>query len=148
MKPGLKPVYSMLYSIYSLVIRIGANSSIGRAWGLWSNGWSKGSVTVETYSRNWIWPRSMFIIGSFWRWNWYSTHINLNDVILCGIYPICKILAKTWHFLFCFGERYSFSPFALTRECALHLRPCEKTRKTYFACGLAGCLQTVCTVPE
>ena len=86
-----------------------------------------GSVPVETYSRNWIWPRSIFIIGSVWRWNWYCTHINLNNVILWGIIPICKIFAKTWHFLFCFGVRYSFWPFALTRECALHLRPCEKT---------------------
>ena len=107
-----------------------------------------GSVPVETYSRNWIWPRSIFIIGSVWRWNWYCTHINLNNVILWGIIPICKIFAKTWHFLFCFGVCYSFWPFALTRECALHLRPCEKTRKTYFAGGLAGFSKTICSVPE
>ena len=108
----------------------------------------QGSIPVETYSRNWIWPRSIFIIGSVWRWNWYCTHINLNNVILWGIIPICKIFAKTWHFLFCFGVCYSFWPFALTRECALHLRPCEKTRKTYFAGGLAGFSKTICTVPE
>ena len=107
-----------------------------------------GSVPVETYSRNWIWSRSIFIIGSVWRWNWYSTHINLYNVILWGIIPICKIFGKTWHFLFCFGVCYSFWPFALTRECALHLRPCEKTRKTYFAGGLAGFSKTICTVPE
>ena len=107
-----------------------------------------GSVPVETYSRNWIWPRSIFIIGSVWRWNWYCTHMNLNNVILWGIIPICKIFAKRWHFLFCFGVCYSFWPFALTRECALHLRPCEKTRKTYFAGGLAGFSKTKRTVPE
>ena len=59
--------------------------------------------------------RSIFIIGSVWRWNWYCTHINFNNVILWGIIPICKIFAKTWHFLFCFGMCYSFWPFALTR---------------------------------
>ena len=91
---------------------------------------------------------SIFIIGSVWRWNWYCTHINLNNVILWGIIPICKIFAKTWHFLFCFGVCYSFCPFALTRECALHLRPCEKRRKTYFAVGLAGFSKTKRTVPE
>ena len=107
-----------------------------------------GSVPVETYSRNWFWPRSIFIIGSVWRWNWYCTHINSNNVILWGIIPICKVFAKTWHFLFCFGVCYSFWPFALTRECALHLRPCEKMRKTYFAGGLAGFSKTICTVPE
>ena len=109
---------------------------------------TQGSVPVETYSRNWIWPRSIFIIGRVWPWNWYCTHINLNNVILWGIIPICKNFAKTWHCLFCFGARYSFWPFALTRECALHLRPCEKTRKTYFAGGLAGFSKTICTVPE
>ena len=52
--------------------------------------------------------------------------------------------------------------FALTRDCILHLGQLEKTRKTfnmpisicdghrfhisYFACGLASFLQTVCTV--
>ena len=113
-----------------------------------SNKLSLGSVPVETYSRNWIWPRSIFIIGSVWRWNWYCTHINLNNVILWGIIPICKIFAKTWHCLLCFGVRYSFWPFALTRECALHLRPCEKTPETYFADGLAGFLKTICSVPE
>ena len=97
---------------------------------------------------NWIWPRSIFIIGSVWRWNWYCTNRNLNNVILWGIIPVCKIFAKTWHFLFCFGVCYSFWPFALTRECALHLPPCEKTRKTYFAGGLAGFSKTICTVPE
>ena len=102
-----------------------------------------GSVPVETYSRN-----SIFIIGSVWPWNWYCTHINLNNVILWGIIPICKIFAKTWHCLFCFGVRYSFWPFALTRECALHLRPCEKTPETYFAGGLAGFSKTIRTVPE
>ena len=35
-----------------------------------------------------------------------------------------------------------FLPFALTRECALHLRLCEKTRKTYFACSLVGFSKT------
>ena len=84
--------------------------------------WTFGSVPVETYSRNWIWPRSIFIIGRVWPWNWYCTHINLYNVILWGIIPICKIFAKTWHCLFCFGACYSFWPFALTRECALHLR--------------------------
>ena len=64
-----------------------------------------GSVPVETYSRNWIWPRSIFIIGRVWPWNWYCTHINLNNVILWGIISICKIFAKTWHCLFCFGVR-------------------------------------------
>ena len=107
-----------------------------------------GSVPVETYSRNWIWPRSIFIIGSVWLWNWYCTHINLNNVILWGIIPICKMFAKTWHCLFCFGARYSFWPFALTRECALHLRPCEKTPETYFAGGLTGFSKTICSVPE
>ena len=88
--------------------------------------------------------QSIFIIGSVWPWNWNSTHINLNNVMLWSIH-ICKIFAKTLHcFFFCFfffwggGVRYSFLPFALTRYCALHLRPCEKTRKTYFAGGLAG----------
>ena len=58
--------------------------------------------------------RSIFIIGSIWRWNWYSTHINLYAIILLDIIPICKIFAKTWHFLFCFGVNYSFWAFALT----------------------------------
>ena len=107
-----------------------------------------GFVPVETYSRNWIWPRSIFIIGRVWPWNWYCTHINLNNVILWGVIPICKIFAKTWHCLFCFGAHYSFWPFALTRECALHLRPCEKTHETYFAGGLAGFSKTICSVPE
>ena len=106
-----------------------------------------GSVPVETYSRNWIWPRSIFIKGSVWPWNWYCTHVNLNNVIW-GIIPICKIFAKTWRCLFCFGVRYSFWPFALTRECALHLRPCEKTPETYFAGGPAGFSKTICSVPE
>ena len=74
--------------------------------------------------------------------------INLNNGIFWGIIPICKIFAKTWHFLFCFGVCYSFWPFALTSECALNLRPCEKTRKTYFAGGLAALSKTICTVPE
>ena len=30
---------------------------------------------------------------------------------------------------FCFGVCYCFWPFALTKECPLHLRPCEKTVK-------------------
>ena len=110
--------------------------------------WCYGSIPVETYSRNWIWLRSIFIIGSVWPWNWYCTHINLNNVILWGIIPICKIFAKIWHCLFCFGVRYNFWPFALTRECALHLRPCKKTPETYFAGGLAGFSKTICSVPE
>ena len=107
-----------------------------------------GSYPVETYSRNWIWPRSIFIIGSVWRWNCYSTYINLKNVILWGIIQICKIFAKTWHCLLCFGVRNSFWHFALTRECSLHLRPCEKTRKAYFAGGLAGFSKTMCSLPE
>ena len=94
--------------------------------------WTNGSVPVETYSPNWIWPRSIFIIGRVWPWNWYCTHINLNNVILWGIIPICKICAKTWHCLFCFGALYSFWPFPLTRECALHLRPCKKIAWNLF----------------
>ena len=70
-----------------------------------------GSVPVETYSRNWIWPRSIFIIGSVWPWNWYCTHINLNNVILWGIIPICKIFAKRWHCSFLFWGALQFLTF-------------------------------------
>ena len=107
-----------------------------------------GSVPVNTYSRKWIWPRSIFIIVSVWRWNWYSTHINLSNDILWGIIPICKIFVNLWHYLFCFGARYSFWPFALTGECALRLRLCERRRKTYFACGLLGFSKTERWIPE
>ena len=94
-------------------------------------------------------PGQFSIIGSVRQWNWNCTHINLNNVIIWGIIPICKILAKTWHCLFCFGMRYSFWTFPLNRECALHLWLCEKkTRKTYFAGGLAGFSKTICSLPE
>ena len=75
--------------------------------------------------RHKTWPRSIFIIGRVWWWNWYSAHINLNNGILWGIIPICRIFAKKWHILFCSGGSYNFWPFALTRECALHFRPCK-----------------------
>ena len=62
-----------------------------------------GFRSVETYSRNWIWSRSIFVIGDVWWRNWYSAHINLNNSILWGIIPICKIFARTWYGLFFFG---------------------------------------------
>ena len=89
-----------------------------------------------------------FIIGRVWWWNWYSAHINLNNCILWGIIPISRIFAKKWHFLSCSGGRYSFWPFALNRDCALHFRPCERRRKTYFACGLAGFSKMKRWIPE
>ena len=103
-----------------------------------------GSVPVE----NWIWLRSIFIIGRVWWRNWYSVHINLNNGILWGIIPICRIFAQKWHFLFRSGGRYSFWPFVLTWECALHFWPCERRRKTYFACGLTGFSKTKRWIPE
>ena len=116
--------------------------------GQWPSLWTLCSVSVNTYSRNWVWSRSIFIIGSVWRWNWYSIHINLNNVILWGIIQICEIFVKPWNYLFCFGVRYSFWPFALTRECALRLLLCEKSLKTYFACGLVGFSKIERWIPE
>ena len=82
---------------------------------------------METYSRNWIWPRSISVIGSVWWWNWYVSflcaHMNLNNGISWGIISICTLFTKTWHR---FGERYSFWPLALTMECAVHFRLCKK----------------------
>ena len=57
--------------------------------------------------------RLIFKIGIFWQWNWYSKHINLNNVILWGIIQICDMFVKTWHFLLCYGVCFSFWPFAV-----------------------------------
>ena len=70
-----------------------------------------------------------------------------NLTVPCIVY--CKMFAKIWHGLFCIGGgRYSFIPFALARERALHFRPCLKWHKTYFACGLAGFSKTKRWLPE
>ena len=59
-----------------------------------------------------------------------------------------RFLPKHGTVYFVLGCVTVFDLFALTRECALHLRPCEKTPETYFAGGLAGYSKTIWSVPE
>ena len=67
--------------------------------GLWRD---SGCSSVIEYSRNLIWPRSIFFILSVWCWFSYGVLINSNNVWIWGIIQISKIFARLWQFSFLF----------------------------------------------
>ena len=69
---------------------------------------SLGCSSVIEYSRNLIWPRSIFFILSVWCWFSYGVLINSNNVWIWGIIQISKIFARLWQFSFLFYMCYNF----------------------------------------
>ena len=63
---------------------------------------------VIEYSRNLIWPRSIFFILSVWCLFSYGVLINSNNVWIWGIIQISKIFARLWQFSFLFYMCYNF----------------------------------------
>ena len=61
---------------------------------------SLGCSSVIEYSRNLIWPQSIFFILSVWCWFSYGMLINSNNVCIWGIIQICKIFARIWQISF------------------------------------------------
>ena len=62
--------------------------------------WGLGCSSVIEYSRNLIWPRSIFFILSVWCWFSYGMLINSNNVWIWGIIQICKTFARIWQISF------------------------------------------------
>ena len=69
---------------------------------------SSGCGSVIEYSRNLIWPRSIFFILRVWCWFSYGMLINSNNVWIWAIIQICKIFARLWQFSFLLYMCYSF----------------------------------------
>ena len=61
---------------------------------------ASGCSSVIEYSRNLIWPRSIFFILSVWCWFSYGMLINSNNVWIWGIIQICKTFARIWQISF------------------------------------------------
>ena len=79
---------------------------------------SLGCSSVIEYSRNLIWPRSIFFISSVWCWFSYGVLINSNNVWIWGIIQISKIFARLWQFSFLFYMCYNFLLMTRSLGCA------------------------------
>ena len=77
-----------------------------------------GCSSVIEYSRNLIWPRSIFFILSVWCWFSYGVLINSNNVWIWGIIQISKIFARLWQFSFLFYMCYNFLLMTRSLGCA------------------------------
>ena len=59
-KEGGKNIKVIIDMITTLNLTLDKEGGKNQGW----NRYDIGSVPVETYSGNWIWPRSIFVIGS------------------------------------------------------------------------------------
>ena len=106
------------WAIYRLIRKILRNHYAKEKKLLVTHTFSLGYSSVIEYSRNLIWPRSIFFISSVWCWFSYGVLINSNNVWIWGIIQISKIFARLWQFSFLFYMCYNFLLMTRSLGCA------------------------------
>ena len=106
------------WAIYRLIRKILRNHYAKEKKLLVTHTFSLGCSSVIEYSRNLIWPRSIFFISSVWCWFSYGVLINSNNVWIWGIIQISKIFARLWQFSFLFYMCYNFLLMTRSLGCA------------------------------
>ena len=107
-----------------------------------------GCSSVIEYSRNLIWPRSIFFILRVWCWFSYGVLINSNNVWIRGIIQISKIFARLWQFSFLFYMCYNFLLMTRSLGCALTMSSFRNASKSYSLRGLSGVSKSMRSIPK
>ena len=106
-----------------------------------------GCSSVIQYSRNLIWPRSIFFIFNVWCWFSYGMLINSNNVWIWGIIQICKTFARILQISFLLYMCYSFLTMTKSLGCTCTKRSFGKASKSYSLRGVSGFSKSAWRIP-